>query len=516
MTSIVKHSTRKPLPAVTSVAAEQRLRNGQLRTEFPPRSAEEWWPHTAATAEQVQQRLTAAPFAAAANGTQAARRRGVAKLLRWLSTFPGGTWQARWLASCAEERPGAGWIELPMEWLAAHSGVASYDSTDLPSGLLMLICGDVVRPGLSWMLTRTHRHLASVIAQVRDPAGFARLAELAATEPASSQGDAKIAATRIATILACRGGAIADITVGDCVELVETMRRVHTRGGQKKVDFYLRLRTLGVFPGDAPHSIRAFGLAGGRLTIEQLVDRYRIQCRPIRDLLVDYLRERQPSLDFVSLDAISRTLAGLFWARVEALAPGIDSLRLPSDVVRAWKDELSTVKRATTNAAGERIEVSTARLNAKDELMRVRALYLDIAHWAVEDPARWAQWVAPCPISGAEVQKAKERRHRKARMDQRTRERLPVLPVLVRTANDRRLAAARLLTAAQAIGPGVVIEGTNRALRKAVVPKAIGRFIWAEDVVTGKRRNLSYEEEEAFWAFATIEVLRLTGIRCEE
>ena len=261
---------------------------------------------------------------------------------------------------------------------------------------------------------------------------------MADAEPAGSQGDAKIAATRIATLMACKGGTVADVTVGDCVELVETMRRVHTRGGQKKVDFYLRLRALGIFPGDAPHSIRAFGLAGGKLTIEQLVDRYRIQCRPIRDLLVDYLRERQPSLDFVSLDAISRTLAGLFWAALEALAPGIDSLRLPPAVVRAWKEELSTVKRTTTNAAGERIEVSTPRLNAKDELMRVRALYLDIAQWAVEDPARWAVWVAPCPISDAEVQKAKERRHRKARMDQRTRERLPVLPVLVRTANERR------------------------------------------------------------------------------
>ncbi|WP_309112532.1 site-specific integrase [Saccharothrix sp.] len=516
MTSLVKHSTRKPLPAVTLVAAEQRLRNRQLRTEFPPRSAEKRWPHTAATAEQVQQRLTAAPFAAAANGTQAARRRGATKLLRWLSTFPGDTWQDRWLASGADEHPGAGWIELPMKWLAAHGGAVSYDSTDLPSGLLMLICGDVIRPGLPWMLTRTHRYLASVMAQVRDPAGFARLAELAAAEPASSQGDAKIATTRIATILACKGGTITDITVGDCVELVETMRRVHTRGGQKKVDFYLRLRALGVLPGGAPHSIRAFGLAGGKLTIEQLVDRYRIQCRPIRDLLVDYLRERQPSLDLVSLDAISRTLAGLFWARVEALAPGIDSLRLPPAVVRAWKDELSTVKRATTNAAGDRIEVSTPRLNAKDELMRVRALYLDIAHWAVEDPARWGPWVAPCPISDDEVQKAKERKHRKARMDQRTRERLPVLPVLVRTANDRRLAAARLLAAAQATERGEVIDSTDGTLRRAVAPKAIGRLVWAEDVITGRRRNLSYEDEEAFWAFATIEVLRLTGIRCEE
>ena len=516
MTSSIKHATRKPLPAVSAVAAEQRSRNRQLRNTFPPRPVQEWWPGTAATAEEVQQRLTSGPFVAVAAATQAGRRRGVTKLLRWLSTFPGNTWQARWLASGAEEHPGVGWLNLPMQWQAAHGDAASTDSTDLISGLLMLICGDVIRPGLPWMLTRAHRYLASVMAQVRDPDGFARLQKLADAEPAGSQGDAKIAATRIATLMACKGGAIADVTVGDCVELVETMRRVHTRGGQKKVDFYLRIRALGVFPGDAPHSIRAFGLAGGKLTIEQLVDRYRIQCRPIRDLLVDYLRERQPSLDFVSLDAISRTLAGLFWARVEALAPGIDSLRLPPAVVRAWKEELSTVKRTTTDAAGQRIEIATPRLNAKDELMRVRALYLDIAHWAVEDPTRWAAWVAPCPISGADVQKTKERRHRKARMDQRTRERLPVQPVLVRTANDRRLAAARLLSAAQATAPGEIIAGTDGTLRKTIAPKATGRLVWAEDVATGKRRNLTYEDEEAFWAFATIEVLRLTGIRCEE
>ena len=45
--------------------------------------------------------------------------------------------------------------------------------------------------------------------------------------------------------------------------LVDTLRRVHARGGQKKVDFYLRLRALGIFPADAPHTIRAFGQAPG-------------------------------------------------------------------------------------------------------------------------------------------------------------------------------------------------------------------------------------------------------------
>jgi hypothetical protein len=317
----------------------------------------------------------------------------------------------------------------------------------------MLICGDVIRPGLPWMLTRTHRHLAAVMEQTRDPGGFARLRQLADAGPAASALDARIAATRAATLLACKGGLVADITVGDCVELADTQRRVHVRGGQKKVDFYLRLRSLGIFPEDAPHTIRAFGLAAGRLSIEELVDRYPLRCRPVRDLIVDYLRERQPSLDFASIDAISRTLAGLFWARIEALAPGIDTLRLPLETVRAWKEDLSTKKRTTTNAAGEQIEISSPRINAKDELLRVRAFYLDIAQWAVDDPSRWAPWAGPCPISDVEIGRAKELKHRKARMDQRTRERLPVLPVLARTAHERRLAAERRLRAARTPSP---------------------------------------------------------------
>jgi hypothetical protein len=68
---------------------------------------------------------------------------------------------------------------------------------------------------------------------------------------------------------------------------------------------------------------------------------------------------------------------------------------------------------------------------------------------------------------------------------------------------------------AQATEPGAVIDGTDGALRKAVAPNAIGRLVRAEDVVTGRRRNLSCDEEE-FCAFTTIEVLRLTGIRGEE
>jgi hypothetical protein len=297
MTSTTKHSTRRQLQTANATVEQARARNNVLRERFPPRSAEAWWPETAQSADEVLRRLTAPPFLTAANATRAGRRRGVAKLLRWLSSLLGDTWQQRWKAGRAEEIPGADWTDLPLRFLRQSGLSPSYERVDLTSGLLMLVCGDVIRPDLAWMLTRTHRHLAQVMAEVRDPEGFAGLAEMAESGPASARGEATIAATRIAMILACKGGSIADITVGDCVESVDTLRRVHVRGGQRKVDFYLRLRALDIFPEDAPATIRAFGLAAGRLSIEELVDRYPIRCRPVRDLIVAYLRERQPSLD---------------------------------------------------------------------------------------------------------------------------------------------------------------------------------------------------------------------------
>ncbi|OPC79613.1 hypothetical protein B4N89_00420 [Embleya scabrispora] len=229
--------------------------------------------------------------------------------------------------------PGAGWTELPLR-TRHQPEPPSHERTDLSSGLLMLICGDVIRPGPPWVLTRTHRCAASVAAEARDPEGFARLAELAVSQTHSGK-DAQIAATRIATVPACEGGLIRDITVGDCVEPFDTQRRVHVRGGQHKVDFYPRLRALGTFPEDVPATIRACEQALGRLSIEELVDRYPIRRRAIRDLLVEHLRERQPSLDFAILDAISRTLAGLFWARIEELSSGIDPLQLSPALARA-------------------------------------------------------------------------------------------------------------------------------------------------------------------------------------
>ncbi len=214
MTSAIKHMARRRPGESPVTAPELHRRNSQLREQFPPRLAQPWWPETAQGQEETLRRLTSPPFTPEGGSARAARRRGTAKILDWLAWFPGDTWQQRWDVSGVEAGLGASWVELPLAWLREHGKKASCDAGDLSSGLLMLACGDVVRPGLAWMLTHTNHHLAPVMAETRDPAGFARLRELAAAGPASARKDARLAATRIATLLACKGGVISDIAVG--------------------------------------------------------------------------------------------------------------------------------------------------------------------------------------------------------------------------------------------------------------------------------------------------------------
>ena len=84
-------------------------------------------------------------------------------------------------------------------------------------------------------------------------------------------------------------------------------------------------------------------------------------------------------------------------------------------------------------------------------LFTVRSFYLDLLQWSLEDPARWAQWAAPCPISENDVRGyVKETRRRRARMAERTRALVPVLPRLVAAAEQQLSSAAALLEAARA------------------------------------------------------------------
>jgi len=489
-----------------------------LLQRFPPRLVPGAWAMTELPEQQVISRLLGAPFTAGSAHLQRDRRRGLMRVLGWLEQQPGDTWQDRWIASGADAEGNVAWRGLPAQWLAA-TGRGPKDpghvSLTVGRGMLLLVCGDVIRPSLGWLLTPTTvKNLATEIARTRDPDGFAALTSVCQAGVVNAH-TMQLALRRIATILAAKGGLIRDITVGDCLELLRIADDLHDHVGATSPYFYQLLRAAGVFDG-APPTARALKTQG-QLGCEQLIDRYGIECRPVRDLLVEYLRERQPAVDYATLHKLSYVLGRLFWRDLEVHHPGVDSLHLPADVAAQWKQRITTKTTRSKADDGAITEVSATRVNAIDHMVVVRAFYLDITQWAVDDPARWGPWVAPCPIRDADTSRQrKTRSHRKSRMDQRTRERMPILPVLVTAVDAERKAAAERLRAAQDTAPGEQFTATGQTLRRAKTVHASVGKIWADDPDTGKRRDLTLEEHKAFWTWAAVEVLRHSGIRVEE
>ena len=475
------------------------------RREYPPRPAPQTWPETEQPRAELKERLSSPPFRSGSAEVRRSLNRGLTALLGWLEQQPGQTWQERWLASGAEAQPKT-WTSLVLPGaVGIVASTPKHARTDLLTAMRTMLTGQVLRPGYAWLL-RYHPYVLLEEARSRiDPAGFARLrAHCDATGRRNPQ-DRREALNRITWILLNKGGLIRDITIGDCIELSSALQEHQCQGANNRPLFYTLLAETGVLPVGAPPILRATRMTGQR-TPAELVGKYSLHSEPMRELFTSYLAERAAELDYASLVGMANTLCGLFWRDLEQHHPGIASLHLDAEVAAAWKERLRQVRDPDGHLVGD-------RATARSQLLTVRAFYLDIAQWAAEDPSRWAEHAVPCPIKASECSMAKERKHLKAAMDQRTRARLPVLPALVRTADQQRKATRARLDAALTAAPGQVVEvGGEKLLRKNVVA---GR-IYVTDLATGRRRDLTFEEERAFWGWATIEVLRATGVRIEE
>jgi hypothetical protein len=464
----------------------------------------------------VLERLTRSPFVLTSAGSQKQRRCGLVLLLDWLTEQPGDSWQDRWLASGADDA-GVDWRQIPAQWLRDRDRYSEGQNALLCAALTVAICADVVRPSTTWFVSSVPRGgaLARGMAQTRDVEGFARLQQVCDRDPHISAAAGGHTLHRAAVIVAAKGGTIADITVGDVLALLDLEADAHSRPMVHGTVFYRTLHQMGIFEPAAPGRLRELRSTGQR-TPEELIDRFHLACRPIRDLLVDYLRERQPALDYSSLRSLSADLGNVFWKDLERHHPGIDSLHLPREVAETWKQRLRTRKKAAINDAGEKTVITVERIGYRQCLTPVRAFYLDLAQWAIEDPAHWARWAAPCPVGEEEINQRKTARHRKSQMDARTRERLPALPVLVPTIDERRKTAEALLQAARQTSPGDSFTIDGRTLTRSIIACPSADKIWVDDPVTGKRRDVGMEEDLAFWAWAAVEVLRATGVRIEE
>jgi threonine dehydrogenase-like Zn-dependent dehydrogenase len=149
------------------------------------------------------------------------------------------------------------WRDTAERWLKDTGRIAAGNRTVWRSlgGALGLLTGcDVIRPDLGWLLTSaTPAHLAADMARFRDPDGFAALQKVAG--PASvSVTSTRRAMLQIAVMMSVKGGLVGDITVGDCLELLEARARSRGDGDNGGTYFYQLLGCellVGVLGGGA-------------------------------------------------------------------------------------------------------------------------------------------------------------------------------------------------------------------------------------------------------------------------
>lgn len=146
------------------------------------------------------------------------------------------------------------------------------------------LCADLIRPSLPWLITSSLHSsaLVGMLAQHRDPTGFARLRERCVTDPSVNTAAATRTAYRAAQILVAKGGIIADIVPGDVLELLDIEAELRGTSIGATHLFYRVLHDLDVFDDQAPATLRELR-TGGQRTPEELIDRYGIVCRPVRD-----------------------------------------------------------------------------------------------------------------------------------------------------------------------------------------------------------------------------------------
>ena len=126
------------------------------------------------------------------------------------------------------------------------------------------------------------------------------------------------------------------------------------------------------------------------------------------------------------------------------------------------------------------------RLSYLDTLASVRAFYLDLAEWALEDPARWGPWVAPCPISQEDLGRRKVHpppQSPDGRPDPRAAARPAGLGPQPSTGGA---ASPGTAGAGPQTSPGKEFTAAGKTLTRIDRPHAAAGNVWARDPATGK------------------------------
>ncbi|AGB26818.1 site-specific recombinase XerD (plasmid) [Mycobacterium sp. JS623] len=417
----------------------------------------------------------------------------LSRLLDWLDTFPGESYQDRWIASNSDDQP--------QSWCPALS-TGSHTRLGARLSINALILLGVIRPGHEWLIENKQARFYRDWTTTHEPDAWDRYFDAAEQERAP---EAKKwgTATHLVRISIVNGLPITAIRSQHVIAYRNFLTSTGRTPGALLAMWHYG-RRAGLFAGEAD-DLRHYIIAK-RLTPAELVDRFNVQAPTVRRLLIAYLAEIAVTQDYGSLDGTSRNLVKLFWKPIEEANPGIDTINLTKAQAAEWKNWLRTKPDGTP------------RRHAESILGAVRSFYLDIAAWAHEDPAAWATSAVSCPVSVRDVQGQEKRRaHRAHRMQARTRTLAPHIDALVAAAEQAYREATELQAAAQApsFGAPFTVHGTSYIKHKPGRQADQSRV----HVVHGgseKRLDTQYAVTRAFMTWTIIEILRHTGIRIEE
>lgn len=425
-------------------------------------------------------------------------RRLIGRLLDWLEEQPGDSWQERW--DCwigkgeQDWRPNPGSSGQGVKWETAYA-------------INALIVVGAVAPTYDWMLSQRRMRLYKDWAAYHEPEVFQRV-----MDAVNARGGFRDT-TRVTTLLAMmsirlRKG-VSELTAHDFRDL----RAVHHARGVNYHGLpgaWVACKAAGLL-ADEPDSYAEL-VHVDKMTVEQLVDRHGVDDPKIRDVFIAYLTEASVTCDYKTLYALEQLLVKNFWGDVQVHNPGIDTLRLTAAQAAAWRTRIKTMPNGRE------------RKDSAQIMDRVRTFYNDIAGWALDDPGKWAMWVAPNPVPRAVVKGARTKttRRQQNHFKARTRSLAPWIPQLVRSVTAEKERAQTLLAAASAVQPGTTfnVEG-QQWLRRDHARNVYGKTTYALMTTlvvdpAGDELDLTHHEHKAFWTWAALEVLRSTGLRIEE
>ncbi len=436
--------------------------------------------------------------------------RGTRAMLGVLAQYPGQTWEQRWLAS--------GYDAAPRTWFE-HDALPHYDHwSPTLNAVNALLQARVLRPSYSWLLDSQKRVALRKFLDRDGGPDLDRLRRLPAYQEAvpKYQDDAEKA---LARVMIRTGKDIAQLCGDDLLFYADVVR---TSGRQRREHLIWELLVaLGPLAEEAP-TLRATWSARGNTrqhSAATLVDRYGIPASGVRNLLVDYLEEIKPGMDYSSLEGLAYRLVRLFWWEILQINPDQTDLALSAEVVTAWRERL-----ALTLDGRPRREVHSI-------LFAIRGMYRDLAEWSHDDPVRWGVWVAPCPVP-RELSRAaaKQKRRQKASMQDRTRMLTPLLPALLAAATAHKDRTATFLQRAldcphdhEFVVEGYTFlrycpplrrDGDARARTWVHLAPGQQRPTWIRG--SAQCIDVTALEAEGFWGYAVVETLRHTGIRIEE